>query len=262
MRVAPLPFRLVPDLDRIAARIAAAQLSGLSRGRTVVAAPPFTALLTPGGPEYANYAVIAEPGTPVRELGASLDVLRAAFSPAPVRFELIDEAGPGAVDALVAAGIAVTGRYPLLTLDLAELVMPPTPAGVTVEVVGTQRHAIEAQAVVGAAYGRALGGEPDAPGEPVGGGSVLLRVDSRAVATAFWTPVADGVTEIAGVGTVPEYRNRGLGSLVTAAAVRAAAELAGVTLAWLTPGHDGADRIYRFVGFAPTAHAVHLVGGG
>jgi predicted GNAT family acetyltransferase len=70
--------------------------------------------------------------------------------------------------------------------------------------------------------------------------------------------VADGVTEIAGVATVSEYRKRGLGALVTAVAVQAAAERAGVTLAWLTPGSDGADRIYRSVGFEPVATAVHL----
>ena len=77
-------------------------------------------------------------------------------------------------------------------------------------------------------------------------------------ASAVWTGVADSVTEIAGVATLPSARNRGLGSLVTAAATRAAADLAGATLAWLTPGHDGADRIYRRLGFAPTATAVHL----
>jgi GNAT superfamily N-acetyltransferase len=67
------------------------------------------------------------------------------------------------------------------------------------------------------------------------------------------------VSEIAGVATLPAVRGRGLGALVTAAAVEAVRDLAGVRLAWLTPGHDGADRIYRRAGFAPAATAVHLV---
>jgi predicted GNAT family acetyltransferase len=78
------------------------------------------------------------------------------------------------------------------------------------------------------------------------------------VAVASWTPVADGVTEIVGVATLPGFRRRGIGALVTAHTVRAAATLAGVTLPWLTPGDNGADRVYRRIGFSPAATAVHL----
>jgi GNAT superfamily N-acetyltransferase len=241
----------------LAARIAAAQLTGLSRVRTVVPAPPFTGLIKPGAPAFANYAVAQKPGVPVTELGDSLDILRAAFPPGPVRFELIDEACPGAVAALEAAGLTVVGHYPLLTLEVADLTMPPAPEGATVEVAKTKQDAVDADRVASAAFGSPAG-DPDAPGDPTSGGSVLARVGGEPVAAAFWTAVADGVTEIAGVATLEEYRGRGLGALVTAAAVQAAVELTGVSLAWLTPGHDGADRIYRKVGFTPTAHAVHL----
>ncbi|HEV2778680.1 MAG TPA: hypothetical protein VGX25_04695 [Actinophytocola sp.] len=54
------------------------------------------------------------------------------------------------------------------------------------------------------------------------------------------------------------FRRRGLGTLVAAAGVRAAAELAGATLAGSPPGGEGADRICRSVGFTPTATAAHL----
>lgn len=242
----------------MAVRIAAAQLAGLSRVRMVVPAPPFVGLVTPGGAEFNNYAVAERPGSPVRELGDALAVLRDAFAPNPLRFELIEQASPGAVGALLAAGLTETGRYPLLALEADQLIMPATPAGVTVRVSATLRDAIDADAVANVAFGGGDSREPKAPGEPADGGSVLAVLDGRTVATAFWTAVAHGVTEIAGVATLPEWRGRGLGSLVTAAAVRAAAERAGVTLAWLTPGHEGADRIYRRVGFAPVGTAVHL----
>lgn len=243
----------------MAVRIAAAQLAGLSRCRTVVTAPPFTGLLTPGGAGFNNYAVAARPGRPVHDLGTSMTELTKAFAPRPVRFELIDEASPGAVPALLAAGLTETGRYPVLTMDTAGLVMPPTPDGVTVRVSATLRDATDANAVADVAFGTGDDREPETPGDPTGGGSVLALVDGTAAATAFWTAVADGVTEIAGVATLPEFRNRGLGAFVTAAAVRAATDLAGATLAWLTPGHDNADRIYRRAGFAPAATAVHLI---
>src|SRR2546430_15428209 len=118
--------------DQVAVRIAAAQLSGLSRVRTVVAASPFTGLVKPGGPEHAHYVVAERPGEPVSDLGNSLEVLRAAFPPGPIRFELVDEACPGAVDALLAAGLPTAGRYPLLPRALTELAGVPTPAGLTV----------------------------------------------------------------------------------------------------------------------------------
>ncbi|HET9138011.1 GNAT family N-acetyltransferase [Actinophytocola sp.] len=247
------------DANVVAARIAAAQLSGLRRKRTVVSAPPFIGLLTPGGHPYLSYAVGARPGTAITDLADSLPVLRDAFAPNPMRFELIEEANPGAADVLRAAGLRETGRYPLLTLDVADLVMPPAPDGASVQVLTTLQDAGDAQAVAAAAFDSPMQ-DPHPPGEPADGGGVLARLDGRPVAAAFWTPVADGVTEIAGVATLPEYRTRGLGALVTAAAVASAGRLAGATLAWLTPGSDGADRIYRRVGFMPTATAVHLTG--
>jgi len=225
----------------------------------VVAAPPFVGLMTRTGPAFMSYAVAGRPGEPVRELGDSLETLRAEFAPNEVRFELIEEASPGAVDALRAAGVAETGRFPVLTLDTAELIIPKDVERATVLVSKTKQDANHAQRVASTAFESELGDEVDAPGDPAGGGSVLARIGDRAVATAFWTAVEDGVTEIAGVATLPWFRNRGLGAVVTAAAVVAARDLAGASLAWMTPGHDSADRIYRRAGFAPTATAVHLV---
>lgn len=248
----------MPQDDPAPVRIAAAQLAGLSRQRTVVAAPPFTALLTPGAGAYANYAVIATPGRRVDDLGDSLATLRAAFAPDPPRFELVDEAGPGAVEALLAAGAQETGRYAVLTLDASAPVMPDAPPGASVEVVRSAAQAREAQQVANAAFRMEIASDPGVPGEPPEGGCALVRLGGRAVSVAYWTAVADGVTEIAGVATLPDVRGRGLGTFVTASAVRSACELAGVTLAWLTPGGEGADRVYRRVGFQPTAHAVHL----
>lgn len=243
---------------RIAARIAAAQLSGLSRTRTVIPAAPFAGLLKEGGPGFMSYAVAEKPGHAVSELGDSLHILRDAFAPNELRFELIDEASPGAVEALLAAGLTATARYPLLTLETENLIMPDIPAGLTVTVAESTVDAIDSQRVASVAFESEMDENPSAPGDPRDGGGVVARMNGTAVATAFWTPVADGVSEIAGVATIPEYRNRGLGTVVTAAAVRAAVELAGVRLAWLTPGNDGADRIYRRVGFTPAATAVHL----
>jgi predicted GNAT family acetyltransferase len=87
---------------------------------------------------------------------------------------------------------------------------------------------------------------------------VLIHVDGVPAATAAWTAVADEVTEIAGVATIHSHRRRGLGAIATAYATLKAFEQGGATLAWLTPGDDGADRIYRRLGYTPQATAVHL----
>ncbi|MGQ0841436.1 GNAT family N-acetyltransferase [Actinokineospora sp.] len=241
-----------------AARIAAAQLAGLSRARQLVPAGPFTGLLAPGAHAFFSYAVAANPGEPITDVTDALAILRAAFPPGGLRFELIDQACPGAAEALEAAGLTVTARVPLMTVDPDQVTLPDPPDGVTVEVVRTVADRVAGNAIGNAAFEVVTDPPSGEPPPPEDGGSVLARLHGKPVAVASWTQVADGVTEIVGVATPAEHRRKGLGGLVTAHAVRAAAELAAVRLAWLTPGGDDADRVYRKVGFAPIASAVHL----
>lgn len=252
----------MPPTDSLAVRIAAAQLAGLSRVRRVVPAGPFVGLLAADGPAYLSYAVAARPGEPVHEVGDSLAALRAAFPPGALRFELLEQACPGAAEALAAAGMVVAARLPLMVLDPAAAAVPPTPDGVVVGIVDTAEDMAAATAVAGTAFGVPTTPPEGPPPPPEEGGGVLARIGGEAVAAASWTGVADGVTEIVGVATLAEHRRRGLGALVTAHAVRAAAERAGARLAWLTPGDEGAGRVYTSVGFARAGDAVHLAEAG
>jgi len=148
-------------------------------------------------------------------------------------------------------------RLPLLVAEPDDLLVPELPAGVTVKVVSSDEDQKVANAVAAEAYemdGAGFALKPD----PADGGAVLVTVDGVPAATASWTAVADGVTEVAGVGTIHAHRRRGLGGIATAYATLKAYELGGATLAWLTPGDDGADRVYRRLGYAPRATAVHL----
>lgn len=193
------------------------------------------------------------------EVPSALTVVRKAFADEGKRMhvELVEEASPGMPGALVAAGLEASQRMPLLTVDPAQVLVPDPGAGVTVEVVrDSALHAVM-ERVAAAAFGsQPLGTTP--PAMPAAGGSVLVRLDDEPVAVAAWTAVEEGVTEIVGVGTLPEYRRRGLGTLAAAHAVRAAVREGGATLPWLTPGDGGADRVYRRIGFAPVASCVHL----
>jgi ribosomal protein S18 acetylase RimI-like enzyme len=76
-----------------------------------------------------------------------------------------------------------------------------------------------------------------ATGEPAGGG--------------VCTAISDGVGELAGIGVRARYRRRGLGAAITAYLTEAGFR-AGATELFLTPGGEGAERIYERAGFRTT----------
>jgi GNAT superfamily N-acetyltransferase len=245
----------------IATRIASAQLQGRIRSRRQIVAGPLVGLLHDNDAWFLSGMVAAEPGARFDPTVVpwALETIRAAFAAEDrwLNAELVEEANPGLADVLVANGMTIVSRPPLLTVEPTGLRTPELPAEVSVTVVGSTAEQAVADAVAVAAYEAEELASPFQP-DPVEGGCVLVKWDGVPVATAAWTAVADGVTEVAGVGTIHEYRRRGLGAIATAYATKAAVEHGGASLAWLTPGDDGADRVYRGIGFAPTATAVHL----
>lgn len=245
----------------IAARIASAQLQGRIRSRRQIVAGPLVGLLHDEDTWFLSNAVAADPGTPFDpdEVAWSLETIRKAFAAEGrwLSVELIEEANPGLAEALAENGMTIVSRPPLLVAEPADLVLPEYPEDVTASVVTSAEEHAEAAAVAAEAYEFDDAASPFQP-EPANGASVLIRQDGVPVATASWTAIADGVTEIVGVGTLHSHRRRGLGALATAYATQQAFSVAGANVAWLTPGDDGADRIYRRLGFAPKATAVHL----
>jgi GNAT superfamily N-acetyltransferase len=74
------------------------------------------------------------------------------------------------------------------------------------------------------------------------------------------TAVAEGVCELAGIGVRERFRRRGIAAALTAATA-AEAFAAGAELCFLTPGDDGAERVYARAGFARAGTTmVHMVG--
>ncbi|MEV5961584.1 GNAT family N-acetyltransferase [Kribbella sp. NPDC051952] len=245
----------------IGARIAAAQLTGSARSKRQIVAGPLVGLLHDEDTWYLSGMLAADPGQPFdpEEVPWALDTIRQAFRAEGrwLHAELVEEASPGLAEALAGKGMTIVSHLPLLVVEPSELVFPELPAGVSTEVVESDEQQAEANAVSAEAYEMESPDSPVQP-DPADGGCVLVRVDGVPVASASWTAVADGVTEVAGVGTIHSHRRRGLGGIATAYATQQAFELTGATLAWLTPGDDGADRVYRRLGYAPRATAVHL----
>ena len=227
-------------------------------GRTVLRVPPFTVTIHPTDPmRFVNYAVPddgAEPDT------AAVEALRAAFRERDrlPRLEWLEEAAPAVAPVLAEAGMTQELRTPLMACTPDDLVDTRAEVeGLTVADLGDAdlREAVNLQRV-------AFGVEPLAADEQAsdprrrGGGAVLARLNGAPAAIAQWTAIVDRASEVAGVATAEPFRRRGLAGVVTAAAARAAAD-AGARLLVLSPGDDGAQRVYARAGFRGVATVLH-----
>lgn len=224
-------------------------------------AGPLAGMLHDQDAWYLSCGVAAEPGAPFdpEEVPWALETIRKAFAAEGrwLSVELIEEANPGLAEVLAANGMTIVSRPPLLVVEPADLNVIDLPAGITAAVVTSPEEQALADEVAADAYEAEGMASPFKP-DPTDGAAVLIRQAGVPVATAAWTAVADGVTEVVGVGTLHSHRRQGLGAIATAYATQQSFDLGGATLAWLTPGDEGADRIYRRIGYAPKATAVHL----
>jgi ribosomal protein S18 acetylase RimI-like enzyme len=242
------------DVDTLQAflRTSAAQ------GRKVVRAGPFTVTIHPDDPlKYVNYAIPDDGAEPD---AAAIAALRDAFalSERLPRLEWIEEAAPAVAPALAAAGMREELRTPLMTCEPDTLVEAASDVpGLTVAAVGDGDLRDNAR-VQRAAFGQPPLAADEPPSDPRrrGGGAVLARVGDAPAATATWTAIVDGTSEVAGVATAAAWRRRGLAGVVTAAAARAAFA-AGARLCVLSPGGDEAQRVYTRAGFRGTATMLH-----
>jgi ribosomal protein S18 acetylase RimI-like enzyme len=229
-----------------------------ANGREVVAVPPFTAYLDPDDAlRFLNYAV---PDADVEPDDAAIAALRAAFRARGrlPRLEWIEEAAPRVASRLAAAGMRQELRTPLMACAPGALVEAVADVpGLAIATVGaaTLRAAADLQRV---AFGEPQLSADAAPADPHarGGGGVVATSDGTVVATANHTLVVDGIAEVAGVATAEPWRRRGLAGAVTAAASRAA-YAAGATLCVLSPGDEGAQRVYARAGYRRVATILH-----
>ena len=239
-----------------------------AEGREVVAAPPFRAYLDRGTDlRYLNYAVPdAGAGAPWER--GSIEALAAEFAARGrvPRLEIVEACWPGLVDALEQAGFTVEGRLAGMTCTRSELLEAPAPAGVTLAVEGADtpdariRARLEAQ---GAAFSAVADPAPVTDADVTrarsrtGGSVAAWADDGRCLGAASWVGVRLGVSEVAGVGVLQAERGRGIAGALTAAAA-SGAFAAGADLAFLTPGDDGAQRVYARAGFQERVRCVHI----
>jgi len=241
----------------IAERVQASIRAVNAAGRDAVVAGSFTLYRNRASDHpYLNYAV-PNAGTLAWE---GIDALRAAFATHGLgpRLEFVAECAPGLEEALAAAGFELQGRYPVMTLPAEDLREVPAPEGVVIARVlagGDVRTLLRTAAE---AFGD--DGPTEAQVEEYGGRGHLARAGGEPAGAAFHSPIAGGVSELGGIGVRERFRRRGIAAALTAASATAAVA-SGADLCFLTPGDDGAERVYARAGFERAGTTVvHMVG--
>jgi ribosomal protein S18 acetylase RimI-like enzyme len=227
-------------------------------GREVVASPPFTAYLHPSDAlKFFNYAV---PDGDVVPTAEEIERLRDAFRARErlPRLEWIEEFAPGVAPELARAGMLEELRTPLMSCDPASLLEATAAVPeLSIRPLG-QADLRDAANLQHVAFGQAPLRPEERPADPAarGGGGVIARSGSQAVAAGVWTRVIYGVSELAGIATAEPWRRRGLAGAITATLARDAFT-AGASLCVLSPGDEGALRVYERAGFRRMATMLH-----
>ena len=241
----------------VAERVQASIRAVNAAERESVVAGPFTLYRSRASDHpYLNYAVPAD--------GAAgwdgIEALRETFVARGLqpRLEFVAERAPGLEEALAAAGFELQARIPVMTCPEQDLREVPAPEGVVIARVLGGPDVRPMMEVQSAAFGE--GPPSDAAVQAYRGRGILARADGVPAGAASRTAVAEGVSEIGGVGVRERFRRRGIAAALTAAAA-AEAFADGAQLCFLTPGDDGAERVYARAGFARAGTTmVHMVG--
>ncbi|WP_432863444.1 GNAT family N-acetyltransferase [Microbispora rosea] len=209
---------------------------------------------------YVNYATPlpgARPGA--RDVAA----LIAAFGERGLkpRLEFAPGAAPDVQPALHEAGFTVEAVHEYLVCVPATLTMPR--AALPVEKPSTN----EDYAAIDAALSKAFGGEfassPEGAArlrrtEESGGAVRFVRAPGGGCAgAAMCSAPAVETSELAGVGTCPEFRGRGIAGAVTATLAETMLSR-GARSVWLEYGGEGSRRVYERVGFLPGGTRLYM----
>jgi GNAT superfamily N-acetyltransferase len=207
--------------------------------------------------EGSNYAIPLDGCVPTPEDVAELVELFVSAGRVP-RLEYLPATAPEAETVLLASGFEVELRTPVMSCTPDTLTVPPLPGGAELQPLDALSAPEDVIALVHAqqvAFGEAP--DPDEPGLLTLPIAVLARVDGEPAGGGMGLVVADGTTELVGIAVAERFRRRGLAGAITAELARQAFE-AGAVTAFLTPGDEGAQRVYARAGFVPTDVMLHL----
>ncbi len=229
--------------------------------KQVYTCPPFHLYLHPSDSfRFYNFAI---PDHPIDELSQEeLDALEGAFvaHDRMLRFEFLHEYTPRLRRILDAFAVPLESENPLLVCRPATWTALPHPPGFEVRRLthDSPDEDIAANINVGSRGFGEVG--RDATPERIadlrrrlGAGNeyFLALIDGEPAGVGAYMIPLDGITEVVGIATLPEYRRRGIAAAVTAEITRHAFDN-GVTLAFLTAADDDASRVYQRSGYRRT----------
>ncbi len=235
-------------------RIQASQIAAASRGRDVTETGAFVVMLSPNTDLiWLNYAV----PTSNDFSAASIESLKKAFEPLKrvPRLEFLETLWPDLSGALEENGFELQVRLPLMLCTKATF-LPVILDNFDVQNLGEDSDIGSYLRVMHASF------EHD---DEVGDADIerirtSIKNDPtlRALAFCEGKPAAvaclmpeDGVAELAGVGTVSEFRRRGLASAASSLLLEQLFSGPGgdEAIAWLAAGDDTARLVYEKLGF-------------
>jgi GNAT superfamily N-acetyltransferase len=212
---------------------------------------------------FLSYAIPDEGAEPSSQEVAALREAFTRRGRVP-RLEYLQSLAPDVQSALEAGGFVVEADIPLMTCGPGDAVDLAPPEGIELVAPATDQEIRAGSTVANAAFGepREAGPEDVARTRRLlgeGGIAVLARdaASGEAVGWGICVPPRDGATELAGIGVAASHRRRGIAGAITSRLAREAFAV-GVTVAFLTPGDDGAGRVYARAGFVPHTRMLHM----
>ena len=211
---------------------------------------------------FLNYAIPDNSATPSPADVAALISAYEARGLAP-RLEYVARLAPLVESALTAAGFAVEGRFPVMVCTPGGEKALPIPENIELVVPTSDSELRDTVTVQHEAYGESAPSCEDVDrlreSLTMGAIAVLARdaTTGEPAGAGQLTVPGEMTTEIAGIGVRASFRRRGIAGALTARLLREAFA-AGVSVAFLTPGHDEEARIYSRAGFVPVGEILHI----
>lgn len=177
------------------------------------------------------------------------------------RLEFAPNAAPAVESALYTAGFAVEAEHEYLVCVPGTLAMPADPP--VVETPVTEEDYVAVDTALSEAFDNEF--PPSAEGaarlrrtQEMGGAVRFVRAPEGGCAGgAMCSAPAVGTSELAGVGTRPAHRGRGIAAAVTATLTELMFTKGNESV-WLEYGGDGSRRVYERVGFRPAGRRLYV----
>ncbi len=211
---------------------------------------------------YVNYAIPRPAAEPSEEAVGELIAIMEGAGRVP-RLEYLPAEAPAVEEALCAAGFVVELRTPVMCCTPDELREIDLPDKVTLDQLGPDATREELEGLVRAqseAFGESFEPADIERLVPLLGRrvTVIAYADGEVAGGGQCQPAIAHVTELAGISVREPFRRRGIATAITAELARLAFA-AGVEVAFMTPGDDGAQAAYERAGFTTTDEMLHLI---